>query len=69
LYSSRRTIAIGHLAVTKLLLEKGADLKLKTIYGETALHVAVKKWHLTIARLLLEKGADVESEDSHGGTS
>lgn len=48
----------GNLEITKLLIERGADLKVKdTFYGATPMSWALDGKHTAVVRLLLEKGA------------
>ena len=49
----------GHLAVVKLLVERGADVNAKdNAYGETALMRAAKGGYTETVKLLLARGAD-----------
>jgi serine/threonine-protein phosphatase 6 regulatory ankyrin repeat subunit A len=59
---------MGHEALVRLLLEKGADPESKDASGQTPLRWAVEKGHVAVARLLVEKGADPESKDVSGQT-
>jgi len=56
----------GHMAVVRLLLEKGADIdskaKGKIVAGMTPLSYAAQNGHTAVVRLLLEKGADIDSK-------
>jgi len=52
----------GHLAICRLLLDKGA----KANNGGTPLHLAADRGHIEIVRLLCDRGADVEAR-SNGG--
>ena len=52
----------GHLEVVRLLLEKGADINSRNLFGETSLDIACYKGHLEIVRLLLERGADMGAQ-------
>jgi ankyrin repeat protein len=56
----------GHSEVARVLLEKGADPKLKDIDGKTALHTATLKGHEAVVRQLIEKGADLKLTDNLG---
>jgi hypothetical protein len=47
----------GHEAVVKLLLERGAELETKDIYGRTPLSRAAGNGRETVVKLLLERGA------------
>ena len=49
----------GHLAVVKLLIKKGANVKAMNRSGLTALKAAASEGHATVAELLIEKGAEV----------
>ena len=59
----------GHVAIVRLLLEKGADIKAKDQWGMTALAEAAGMAHGAVVRLLLEKGADIEVKDEMGRTA
>ena len=59
----------GHLAIARLLLEKGADIEAKDKYGTTALHFAASSGDEGLVRLLIEKGADVNAKDEDGMTA
>jgi uncharacterized protein len=53
----------------QLLLEKGADIELKTDMEWTALLVAVSAGNQTVVQMLLEKGANINSQNFHGQSS
>ena len=44
----------GHLEIVRLLLDRAADVRKTTIYGETALDLASRKFLPEIVRLLEE---------------
>jgi ankyrin repeat protein len=48
----------GHDTLVRLLVENGADLESKDIYGQTPLSSAAAKGHEVVLRVLVEKGAD-----------
>ncbi|KAF9620689.1 hypothetical protein IFM89_013989 [Coptis chinensis] len=50
------------------LIKGGADINLPDKYGQTALHVAVRKGHVEMIKLLLEQGANVNKADARGWT-
>jgi ankyrin repeat protein len=50
--------AAGHLGVTQVLLDNGADVSIKDDEDKTALAAAVKANHGEIASLIIENGGD-----------
>jgi hypothetical protein len=50
-----------------LLLEKGADIKVKNNKGKTALHCPAANGYEAVVRLLLEKGVDIEAKYNNNG--
>jgi hypothetical protein len=58
----------GHLAICRLLIDKGAQVEAKDRdgYGRTPLHWAAWKGHVEIVRLLCDRGADAEARDIDG---
>jgi hypothetical protein len=56
----------GHLAICRLLIDKGAQLEAKDSGGWTPLHYAAFRGHVEIVRLLCDRGADVEARDNGG---
>ena len=56
----------GHLAICRLLLDKGAQLEAKSSGGWTPLHWAAYQGHVEIVRLLCDRGADIEARDIGG---
>jgi ankyrin repeat protein len=59
----------GNLDIIKMLLEKGADVHIRSLTGETALMMAVSaKDQPDVVKLLLEKGADVNACTEAGET-
>ncbi len=56
----------NHRQVVRKLLEKGADVNAKTIYGDTALMAACSNGFKEIVQLLLDHGADVNPIDRSG---
>ena len=51
----------GHLAICRLLIDKGAQVEAKNSHGWTPLHHAAYRGHIEIVRLLCDRGADVEA--------
>jgi ankyrin repeat protein len=52
-------------AMTKLLIENGAEVNIKNTDGETPIHEA---YNMEIAELLINNGADVNVKDKYGRT-
>jgi ankyrin repeat protein len=53
----------GHTDTVKLLLEHGADVSYKDIFGRNALYNAVLQGHIECVALLLGYNSDVHDED------
>ena len=58
----------GHVAVARLLIDKGAAVDWATKDGATPLYVACAYGHVGAARLVLEKGAETERAMEDGAT-
>jgi hypothetical protein len=56
----------GHVEITRLLLQKGADVNAKNKYGFTPLHLAALNGHIDILHFLVENGADLEAQGYEG---
>lgn len=54
----------GNLEGVRALIDKGANVNVRTEFGETPLHLAESR---EIARLLISKGADVHAKDHEFG--
>lgn len=50
----------GHILLTRLLLQNGADINLRDEYGKTPLHVAAEAGYFDIVELLVRKGSNVD---------
>jgi ankyrin repeat protein len=65
----------GRVELTQLLLDQGANAKVETERGETALHIVSRgeydsqEQSISTARLLLEHGVDVNAQQKDGWTS
>ncbi len=62
------TALMGHTAAVAMLLERGAEINVRSRDGGTALHAAAFFGHAETAKLLLEKGADTTIQDNQGMT-
>jgi ankyrin repeat protein len=47
-----------------MLIEKGADIHVKSKNGATSLHDASLNGHTETAMMLIEKGADIHEKDN-----
>jgi len=56
----------GHLAICRLLIDKGAQVEAKSSNGSTPLHFAAHHDHVEVVRLLCDRGADIEARDIIG---
>ena len=50
--------------VAELLISRGADVNVKTIYGDSVLHIAVISKRRKMVKLLLENGAQINAENN-----
>jgi ankyrin repeat protein len=53
----------------KLLLEAGADPSIKSVQGDTVLHLAAWDGKIDVVRALVEGGADLDMKDNKGMTA
>ena len=56
----------GHLAICRLLIDKGAQVEAKDWDHRTPLHQAALRGHVEIVRLLCDRGADIEARSNFG---
>jgi hypothetical protein len=54
----------GDLALTRSLLDRGANVNAKGLYDQTPLFFAADRGHLEIVRLLIDRGAQLDAKDS-----
>ena len=59
----------GQIDVARLLLDAGADMEAKDLWGWRPLHLAARKGHSDVVRLLLDSGAEKEAVSSSGRTA
>lgn len=62
------SIAQKPLLIAKLLLEHGANVKLRDDYGQTALIAAVYSGRTEAVMLLIDHGAEINVHDMNGAT-
>jgi hypothetical protein len=56
----------GHVEITRLLLQNGAEVNAKSNNGYTPLHLAAIFGDVDILHLLVENGANLEAQDDDG---
>jgi hypothetical protein len=56
----------GRLQSVTELLEQGASVKSRDIFGQTALHLAASNGHIHVVKILLRYGADATMRDNAG---
>jgi ankyrin repeat protein len=56
----------GYIDISKLLIEKGADLEAKNMYGNTPLLDASRIGSANMIKFLIESGADINALDNYG---
>jgi ankyrin repeat protein len=56
----------GHVKCLALLIDRGADIKLKSLSGVTPAHMACAAGHLKCLQLLIARGAELNAIDAHG---
>ncbi|MCK5260368.1 MAG: ankyrin repeat domain-containing protein, partial [Candidatus Omnitrophica bacterium] len=59
----------GYTEIVKALLNKGADVNIKSSAGWTALIIAAQKGHAKIVEALLDKSTNVDARDKYGLTA
>ena len=59
----------GHLAIVRLLIDRGADVNRTYDDGATALHLACQDGHTEVVGLLIDRGADINAATAAGRTS
>ena len=59
----------GNKRLVQLLLEGGADVSIKDVYGATAVHHAAETGNIEIMKILIARGADVKALDSAGSSA
>lgn len=57
----------GDLALTRSLLDKGANVNAKGLYDQTPIFFAADRGYLEVTRLLVERGAKLDAKDSFYG--
>lgn len=61
--------AVDHPSIMLLLIERGADLNLRDLRRNTALHLAVERENLESVRILIEAGANLDIQNVKWNTA
>jgi len=61
--------AWGHLAIVRLLLDRGANINSRDKHKSTPFIAAAEHGHISIVRELLDRGANINARDSSGFTA
>jgi ankyrin repeat protein len=61
-------VAGGHVDLSLMLIERGADVHAKDAGGHTPLHIAAEAGYLPIVQALLDRGADPHAVDAEDKT-
>jgi hypothetical protein len=56
----------GHIEITHLLLQNGAEVNVRDNDGRTPLHCAAGNGNVDVLHLLVENGADLEAQNNYG---
>ncbi|GBM64012.1 Ankyrin-3 [Araneus ventricosus] len=66
----QRAASRGHLAVVELILNRGVDVKARSVHlDSTALHFAAEEGHADTVKFLVNRGADINAQDGNGDTA
>ena len=50
------------------LINAGADVNTRDVFGQSLLHEVARAWHVSVAEYLVDKGADINCRDYLGRT-
>jgi len=64
-----RAAGEGHTEMLNILIDKGADMTVMDMFGNTALICVAKNGRNEALRELLKRGADINVSDSDGNTA
>jgi ankyrin repeat protein len=59
----------GNLGMLSELVEKGANPRIATRYGETAIHAAAARGHMQIIEYLAKRGVNINARTTNGWTA
>ena len=58
----------GYFSISDYLIQRGAEVNCRNIYGSLPIHYACLKGHLDTVKLLISKGSDFKSTNNDGHT-
>ena len=58
----------GYFPITHYLIQRGAEVNSRDMYGDLPIHNACIYGHLDTVKFLISKGSDFTSTDNHGRT-
>mmetsp|Transcript_33839 Transcript_33839/g.55888 ORF Transcript_33839/g.55888 Transcript_33839/m.55888 type:complete len:387 (+) Transcript_33839:83-1243(+) len=58
----------GHLEAVRLLLDRNADVHMKTNCKDSAIHFSAREGHLAVTKLLVARGSDAQALTKFGAT-
>ncbi len=61
-----QTVDAKLFPLTKILLENGADVNIKSFSGDTPLLISIQTANITMVQLLIDNGADISIENNDG---
>lgn len=59
----------GFIDIVKILIDKGADINIRGLYGNTALTFATQSGFVEIVKILIDNGAELNIKDDGGYTA
>ena len=65
----QKAAANGDISTVTAMLDKGADINARNVWGHTTLMSAVWSGHTAMVQMLIDKGADVNAKHLHKGAT